>query len=150
MRPGVVLPDRALCLPTFCHLLEAVNKTSSSSSLDPSHVQPCMPLNTVTLPPPYYRSYTLPVSNKGYIREVVLRHGNPEGRRMQDSSKCQQGNNLFPKHKICCPSRFQTASMTTQQETRTCQTRPHVALPPKRFRVFTPLMKDRPHVHLSD
>ena len=75
--PRVVLPDRALCLPTFCHLLEAVNKTSSSSSLDPSHVQPCMPLNTVTLPPPYYRSYTLPVSNKGYIREVVLRHGNP-------------------------------------------------------------------------
>jgi len=30
--PRVVLPDRALCLPTFCHSLQAVNKTSSSSS----------------------------------------------------------------------------------------------------------------------
>ena len=30
--PRVVLPDRALCIPTFCHSLQAVNKTSSSSS----------------------------------------------------------------------------------------------------------------------
>jgi len=27
----VVLPDRALCLPTFCHLFLTVNKPSSSS-----------------------------------------------------------------------------------------------------------------------
>ena len=30
--PRVVLPDRALCLPTFCHSLLTVNKSSSSSS----------------------------------------------------------------------------------------------------------------------
>ena len=29
--PRVVLPDRALCLPTFCHSLLTVNKSSSSS-----------------------------------------------------------------------------------------------------------------------
>ena len=28
--PRVVLPDRALCLPTFCHSLLTVNKSSSS------------------------------------------------------------------------------------------------------------------------
>ena len=32
LSPRVVLPDGALCLPTVCHLLYAVNKTSSSSS----------------------------------------------------------------------------------------------------------------------
>ena len=35
--PRVVLPDRALCLPTFCHSLLTVNKSSSSSSLSLSH-----------------------------------------------------------------------------------------------------------------
>ena len=30
--PRVVLPDRALCLPTFCHSLLTVNKSSSFSS----------------------------------------------------------------------------------------------------------------------
>ena len=33
VRPGAVSPDRALCLPTFSHLL-IVNKTSLSLSLD--------------------------------------------------------------------------------------------------------------------
>ena len=35
--PNVVLPDRALCLPTFCHSLLTVNKipVSSSSLLEP-------------------------------------------------------------------------------------------------------------------
>lgn len=33
--PRVVLPDRALCLPTFCHSLLTVNKSSSSSSSSP-------------------------------------------------------------------------------------------------------------------
>jgi hypothetical protein len=32
VRPGAVLPDRALCLPTFSHFL-IVNKTSLSLSL---------------------------------------------------------------------------------------------------------------------
>ena len=30
--PRVVLPDRALCLPIFCHSVLTVNKSSSSSS----------------------------------------------------------------------------------------------------------------------
>ena len=33
--PWVVLPDRALCLLTFCHSLLTVNKSSSSSSSSP-------------------------------------------------------------------------------------------------------------------
>ena len=35
--PRVVLPDRALCLPTFCHSLLTVNKSSSSSSSHSRH-----------------------------------------------------------------------------------------------------------------
>ena len=40
--PRVVLPDRALCLPTFCHSLLTVNKSSSSSSSSLAHAGwPC-------------------------------------------------------------------------------------------------------------
>jgi hypothetical protein len=36
VRPGAVSPDRALCLPTFCHFL-IVNTTSLSLTHSPSH-----------------------------------------------------------------------------------------------------------------
>jgi len=54
--PVVVLPDRAMCFPTFSHLL-SVNKTSSSSSsLCPS---PSLPPSSPSLPLPLAHITTL-------------------------------------------------------------------------------------------
>ena len=50
--PRVVLPDRALCLPTFCHSLLTVNKSSSSSSS--SSTSATSPTNLCALPHYYY------------------------------------------------------------------------------------------------